>query len=1264
MNFSVNRWESTLRRLSDPILIFEGNPCADGGRRIVFANDSFLQMSGYSESELVGRTRTFLHGPGSDPEELRRIRAALDEHKPIRSEVLNYRATGEPYWVELSISPLLDEEGNLTHFLAVARELSGRQDLAGKPVPRRAPSYHPQRPHSHVIWDADLQSGSLEWSTDLSTLFGYTLQELPTTLEEWIERVHEDDRDSLRNDLSETVLRERDSWSVQCRARTKDGYFTEVRVLARVVRDETGAPLRLVGGIQDLSERAATRASILSLADQLSMVVESISDCVVVVSRQGEITFVNGKSIRLLGKGPDLVGQNWLEAFPGARKSDLHDAFTRAVETLQPQSSRNYNEPLDIWIEADLFPSESSVSIFFRDISHRVRTEDELRRALREVQHARESLQWIYDHTIDVICTVSSEGSVVDISASSFSMFGYRPEELRGRSLFELVHPDDVGKSMGEHSDALGGSNVGVFLNRLIHKNGSIVHVMWSSKWYEENQVAVTVARDVTESQRFNAIVEAERNELTHAHRMARMGTWRLFAESGQIEFSEEVIVMLQWEHDEVPTTLPQFVSFVHPEDRVQFQGFVSNGNDVQPRSEFVCRLVPTRGEMLAVSVVSEPMNEGTTGDIYYFGTIQDITEHIRLKEHLVKSEDRFKQVFDNSPVPLFLFDQTSQKLIAVNRSSCKLYGYPEDEFLELRIQELDASSSPTSPESLPPESVGTHRRKDGSTFPVRLFSNETLYLGRNACMVLALDMTSQRTLEEQLRQSSKMEAVGQLAGGIAHDFNNLLTVITGFTVMAIDEVSERPPVVEKLKLVRSAAHQAAELTKQLLAFSRKQVLQPRLITIAEIFNEINPLLRRLLPENVEIHYEKRNQDAVIQADPIQVQQVLMNLTINARDAMPNGGRLTIETALLTRRSDYVPPEREAMKVGQYVMIAVSDTGTGMSKEVRQRAFEPFFTTKPKGHGTGLGLATVYGIVKQMGGEAHIYSELDHGTTVRVYFPLHSTIPPALDSQSAEDAPEIDTKIAALVVEDDPSVRLFVTQVLKSQGFLVAEAGDGPAAFDIVSSPDSPAFELLVTDVVLPRVTGKRLASTIKASLPNIAVVFMSGYTEDAIVNQGVLDPGIHFLSKPFSPDELLERVASALSSRHHALGASLMISTEDSTLMSALRGTLERSVYRIHEVNAREDVMRLATKVSADLVLVDFSLDERDSRPEEARRFMREIRSLLGDAKVVLIDENNGPLLRQEWPESLAPNAVLSRPVDSAGVLSLIHALLGSNGN
>jgi CheY-like chemotaxis protein len=229
---------------------------------------------------------------------------------------------------------------------------------------------------------------------------------------------------------------------------------------------------------------------------------------------------------------------------------------------------------------------------------------------------------------------------------------------------------------------------------------------------------------------------------------------------------------------------------------------------------------------------------------------------------------------------------------------------------------------------------------------------------------------------------------------------------------------------------------------------------------------------------------------------------------------------------------------------------------------------------------------------------------------------------------------------------------------------LVAEAGDGPAAFDIVSSPDSPAFELLVTDVVLPRVTGKRLASTIKASLPNIAVVFMSGYTEDAIVNQGVLDPGIHFLSKPFSPDELLERVASALSSRHHSLGASLMISTEDSTLMSALRGTLERSVYRIHEVNTREDVMRLASKVSTDLVLVDFSMDDRDSRPEEARRFMREVQSLLRNAKVVLIDEGDGPLLRKEWPENLAPNAVLPRPVDSAGVLSLIHALLGSNGS
>ncbi len=423
-----------------------------------------------------------------------------------------------------------------------------------------------------------------------------------------------------------------------------------------------------------------------------------------------------------------------------------------------------------------------------------------------------------------------------------------------------------------------------------------------------------------------------------------------------------------------------------------------------------------------------------------------------------------------------------------------------------------------------------TWKRKDGSLLNVQLSGRAVRNAARQIEYYEAFvrDVTEQRRLQQQLVQAQKMEAVGRLAGGIAHDFNNLLTAILGSADLALDSLTAGVPEREEIEEIRKAALRAADLTRQLLAFSRQQVIAPTVLNPNDVVATVDKLLRRLLGEDVELRVVLASDLAAVKVDPSQLEQVVLNLAVNARDAMPNGGKLTIETQNVELNQEYVRGHLSAQP-GSYVMLAVSDTGVGMDAATQARIFEPFFTTKEKGKGTGLGLATVYGIVKQSGGWIWVYSEPGHGTTFKVYFPRVAEVAAPAAPTPAPPA-SVRGSETVLLVEDEEMILKLVHKVLQANGYTVLVAASGGDAERVAGQHDGP-IHLLMTDVVLPGLNGREVARRLEATRPGIRVLYLSGYTDDAIVHHGVLEPGVAFLQKPFSPTVLGRKVREVLDS-------------------------------------------------------------------------------------------------------------------------------------
>ncbi len=478
--------------------------------------------------------------------------------------------------------------------------------------------------------------------------------------------------------------------------------------------------------------------------------------------------------------------------------------------------------------------------------------------------------------------------------------------------------------------------------------------------------------------------------------------------------------------------------------------------------------------------------------------------------------------------------------VVTWNKGAEALFGIPEKEAVGMLFRDLLPESERGELERILAQGISQEGGKevyflksDGSSFPGEMtvgdMSDEHgAEIGKS---VIIRDISGRKRLEAELVHAQKMEAIGKLAGGVAHDFNNLLTAINGYSELALEEVAIDTPLREMLQEIRASGERAARLTSQLLAFSRKQMLMPKVIDLNALVAELGNMFKRLIGEHIEIVTMLDPRLGKVKADPAQVEQIIVNLVLNARDAMPNGGQLTIETVNKVLDKNYVSTHFDSSP-GPHVMLAVSDTGMGMSPEVKARIFEPFFTTKGVGKGTGLGLSSVYGAVKQSGGSIWAYSELGSGTTFKIYFPMLSTVdgaaPDAADKEDSHSQAGGPVRKTVLLVEDEDTVRNFARRVLENAGYEVFDCRNGSQAMQTVDSLRAP-IDILITDVVMPGMNGRKLAEYLEGRISRLKVLYISGYTDNAIVHYGVLDDGANFLQKPFTPKQILHAVASVL---------------------------------------------------------------------------------------------------------------------------------------
>jgi two-component system, cell cycle sensor histidine kinase and response regulator CckA len=522
-----------------------------------------------------------------------------------------------------------------------------------------------------------------------------------------------------------------------------------------------------------------------------------------------------------------------------------------------------------------------------------------------------------------------------------------------------------------------------------------------------------------------------------------------------------------------------------------------------------------------------------------YLNTLEEQRlARIRLGDEAVReSEKKYRNLFETVTDAIFIVDRGG-RILEVNEAACRQLGYSRQELLALSLDRI--SGQPHADISATQQRISdqghavyhtTHLRRDGSALPVELAVTAIAFGDNPGFIGVARDLTERQRVEEekrqleiQLQQAVKMESIGLLAGGIAHDFNNLLTSILGNAEMAQAALPADSSQAAPLREILKAGNSAAALTRQLLAFSRKQIIQPRLIDLNDLIIQMNTMLFRLIGEHITFKTALGQDLAPVKVDPGLVEQILINLVVNARDAMPDGGTLTVETTGVRLGKKYQALHL-ANESGKYVMLAVSDDGPGMTAEVKARLFEPFFTTKPKGRGTGLGLATTYGAVKQSGGHIEVYSELGKGTTFKVYFPAASGSVETLEPIETVTPTGDET---VLLVEDDPDVRSLSSEMLSSLGYRVIAAAAGAQALEMVTQRKEP-IHLLLTDVVLPGMNGRQLAEKLTAVHPETRVLFTSGYTEDIIVHRGVLDQGLSFIGKPYSRDSLAAKIRQIL---------------------------------------------------------------------------------------------------------------------------------------
>jgi two-component system cell cycle sensor histidine kinase/response regulator CckA len=898
---------------------------------------------------------------------------------------------------------------------------------------------------------------------------------------------------------------------------------------------------RVLVMVRDISARKQAESDLRQVEANMLALIESTDDLIWSVDLDNRYLTFNRKAkehIRQVYGTETRIGAPPDEIMPADRAAFWKSQFTRALEggsfrqELVLATGRVHEIALNPIVNAG---QKVGVSVFAKDVTERKRGEQVLR-------ESEQKARAIFDLSFGFIGLLTPDGTLVDVNKTALEFAGIGLSDVQGKPFWDTPwwsHSPEMQETI--RAAVKRAAEGQLVRSEAIHlaKDGSSRSVEFTLKHILDETGKVTLlipeGRDITEKREAHEELRASEEKFSRlfhsspdAILVTRLGAGTI------VEVNSAFETFSGYQRAELVGRKVPDLNMYNTTDRERFVTMLRDHGSVRD-AEFSLK---KRSGVVAPVLASAELIE-IKGEQHAITILHDISERKAADFALRESEARFRDAQRIAHVGNWQID------LLTNTFNCS------DEIF--RIFEIHSAQMTPSFETFqsvihPEDREGvtlaykksletrkpcaiTHRlvMPDGRIKSVQAtFATQCSPDGVAIQIVGTIQDVSERVqLEEQLRQSQKMEAIGSLAGGVAHDFNNLLSVILNHAEFAMDGVPKDGPVMDDLLEVTKASGRAAALTRQLLAFSRKQVLQPVSLNLNEIAVGVEKLLRRILGEDIDIVQVLRSDLGMVRADPGQIEQVLLNLAVNARDAMPNGGKLTIETSNFELDSEYAAHHMSVLP-GSYVQLAVTDTGFGMDDKTKQRIFEPFFTTKEKGRGTGLGLSTVYGIIKQSGGSIWVYSELGHGTTFKIYLPRELTVTESIAPRPSRFSPLTAGTETILVVEDEEALLRVAERILGAAGYRVLLAANGDQALQMSANHAGP-IDLLLTDVVMPRMNGRVLAEKLVQVRPDMKVIFMSGYTDNAIVHHGVLDAGTHFINKPIGAAELTRRIREVL---------------------------------------------------------------------------------------------------------------------------------------
>ena len=898
---------------------------------------------------------------------------------------------------------------------------------------------------------------------------------------------------------------------------------------------------------RDITERKQAEERLQERERYFRTLMYTLHEDIVVIDRDYRITDVNNTFLITTGNSREqVIGKHCYEISHGnAEPCDRHGERCLLGEVFETGKSRNCKhvhmrgDGSKVHVDILLSPlKDDSGSV--THVVEAIRDVSDLIQAYEALQESEEKYRLLVENANEAIFVIQ-DGMLRFFNIKNIELIGYSKEELTSTPFINFVHPDDREATLRRHLKRIRGEELpGVNVFRVIDKAGNI-------KWAEVNAVLISwegmpatlnFLNDITERKRaedsLRESVEALRAFLNAnpevSFLMDAKGTVLVANESLFKRFgksSEEIIGSCLYD---------LFPEDVAKQRKSHFDEVFRTGKPVHFEDVRMDRNYET-----FVHPVFD--KEGNVAEVAILGF--DITERKKAEEGLKQAEKKYRNIFENAIEGIFQATPAG-RYISTNPALASMYGFESPEELINTITDI-AHQVYVNPDDRSELFRLLQEKGVVHNFETQVYRKDrkVIWISLNVRYVcdsqgrflyyegFVEDITERRrteqerlNLEEQLRQSQKMEAIGRLAGGIAHDFNNLLTVIKGYSELSLMELKEGDPLRGNIEEIQKGSQRAADLTHHLLAFSRRQVMEMRVLDLNTLLRDMDKMLRRVIGEDIELVTHLSDDLGSVKIDPGQIEQVVMNLAVNARDAMPSGGKLTIETANVELDETYARSHL-AVKPGPYVMLSMSDTGVGMTPKVRERVFEPFFTTKEKDKGTGLGLSTVYGIVKQSGGNIWVYSELGKGTTFKIYLPrVDEPLEEIRKEVLKDELPSGNETV--LVVEDAEEVRKLILKILERQGYRILEASNGDDAL-LLHERHGCRIDLILVDVVMPGMSGSELAKRLMSLYPKMKVLYMSGYTDNAIVHHGVLEKGVNYIQKPFTMDGLTRKVREVL---------------------------------------------------------------------------------------------------------------------------------------